>query len=89
MHISFKAGIAGIGGNITCKYLRETWLFKNTYQRNIDNDNTRYQKILLLTSAVMDYLDSNTPSEGVWGEIDACICIVESLCCPPENITPM
>ena len=50
---------------------------------------TRHKKILLLISEVMDYVDLNTPSEGVWGEMDTCICIAESLCCPPENITAM
>ena len=24
---------------------------------------------------------------GVWGRVDTCICMVESLCCPPETIT--
>ena len=23
---------------------------------------------------------------GVWGRMDKCICMAESLCCPPENI---
>ena len=26
---------------------------------------------------------------GVWGEIDTCICMVESLHCPPETITTL
>ena len=24
---------------------------------------------------------------GVWGRMDTCICMAESLCCPPETIT--
>ena len=24
---------------------------------------------------------------GVWGRVDTCICMVESLCCPPETDT--
>ena len=23
---------------------------------------------------------------GVWGRMDACICIAESFCCSPENV---
>jgi len=26
---------------------------------------------------------------GVWGRMDACICMAESLCCPPETITAL
>ena len=26
---------------------------------------------------------------GVWGRIDTCICMAESLCCPPETITTL
>ena len=26
---------------------------------------------------------------GVWGRMDTCICMTESLCCPPETITTL
>ena len=26
---------------------------------------------------------------GVWGRTDTCICMAESLCCPPETITTL
>ena len=26
---------------------------------------------------------------GVWGRMDPCICMAESLCCPPETITTL
>ena len=26
---------------------------------------------------------------GVWGRMDRCICMAESLCCPPETITTL
>ena len=26
---------------------------------------------------------------GVWGRINTCICMVESLCCAPETITTL
>ena len=26
---------------------------------------------------------------GVWGEMDTCICMAESLCCPPETMTTL
>ena len=25
--------------------------------------------------------------KGVWGKMDTCICMAESLCCPPETVT--
>ena len=27
--------------------------------------------------------------QGVWGRMDTCICMAESLCCPPETITTL
>ena len=27
--------------------------------------------------------------QGVWGSMDTCICMSESLCCPPETITTL
>ena len=24
---------------------------------------------------------------GVWGRMDTCVCMAESLCCPPETVT--
>ena len=27
--------------------------------------------------------------KGVWGRKDTCICVAESLCCPPETITTL
>ena len=27
--------------------------------------------------------------EGVWGRMGTCICVAESLCCPPETITAL
>ena len=26
---------------------------------------------------------------GVWGRMDTCICMAESLCCPPETTTTL
>ena len=26
---------------------------------------------------------------GVWQRMDTCVCRAESLCCPPETITPL
>ena len=26
---------------------------------------------------------------GVWGRMDTCICLTESLCCPPKTITTL
>ena len=26
---------------------------------------------------------------GVWGRMDTCMCMTESLCCPPETITAL
>ena len=26
---------------------------------------------------------------GVWGRMDTCMCMAESLCCPPETITTL
>ena len=26
---------------------------------------------------------------GVWGRMDTCVCMAESLCCPPETITTL
>ena len=26
---------------------------------------------------------------GVWGRMDTCVCVAESLCCPPETITTL
>ena len=31
-------------------------------------------------------LYANLDGRGVWGRIDACICMMESLCCSPETI---
>ena len=28
-------------------------------------------------------------SRGVWGRMDTCICMAETLCCPPETITTL
>lgn len=30
---------------------------------------------------------SKLDKRGVWGTMDTCVCIAESLCCPPEIIT--
>ena len=27
--------------------------------------------------------------EGVWGRTDTCVCVAESLCCPPDAITTL
>ena len=32
-------------------------------------------------------LHGNLDGRGVWGRMDTCICMAESLCCPPETIT--
>lgn len=32
-------------------------------------------------SVLLSHLDG----KGVWGGIDMCICMTESLCCPPET----
>ena len=29
------------------------------------------------------------PGKGVWGRMDTCICMAESLCCPHETITKL
>ena len=31
-------------------------------------------------------LCSSLDGRGVWGRMDTCICMAESLCCPPETI---
>ena len=31
-------------------------------------------------------LCSSLDGRGVWGSMDTCICMAESLCCPPETI---
>ena len=42
-------------------------------------------KGLLCSSVLGDSLDGR----GVWGRMDTCICMAESLCCPPETITAL
>ena len=32
-------------------------------------------------------LCGNPDWRGVWGRMDTCICMIESLCCSPETIT--
>jgi len=34
-------------------------------------------------------LSGSLDERGVWGRMDACICLAESLCCPPEIITAL
>ena len=34
-------------------------------------------------------LCGNLDGRGVWGRMDTCICMAESLCCSPETITIM
>ena len=32
-------------------------------------------------------LRGSLDGRGVWGKMDTCICMAESLCCPPETVT--
>ena len=32
-------------------------------------------------------LGGSLDGRGVWGRMDTCVCVTESLCCPPEIIT--
>ena len=34
-------------------------------------------------------LSGSLDGRGVWGGMDTCICMAESLCCPPETITTL
>ena len=34
-------------------------------------------------------LGGRLEGRGVWGRIDTCICLAESLCCSPETITAL
>ena len=34
-------------------------------------------------------LRGNLDGRGVWGRMDTCICMAESLCCPPKTITTL
>ena len=34
-------------------------------------------------------LGGSLDGKGIWGENGSCICIAESLCCPPETITTL
>ena len=34
-------------------------------------------------------LRDNLDGRGVWGRMDTCVCVAESLCCPPETITTL
>ena len=47
------------------------------YLKWITNKNPLYSK---RNSASLD-------GRGVWGRMNTCICMAESLCCPPETIT--
>ena len=32
-------------------------------------------------------LSGSLDGKGAWGRMERCICMAESLCCPPETIT--
>ena len=34
-------------------------------------------------------LRARTDESRVWGRMDTCLCMAESLCCPPETITTL
>ena len=34
-------------------------------------------------------LCSSLDGRGVWGRMDTCMCMAESLCCPPDTITTL
>ena len=34
-------------------------------------------------------LHGSLDGRGVWGRMDTCMCMAESLCCPPETITTL
>ena len=34
-------------------------------------------------------LCGNPDWRGVWGRMDTCICMIESLCCSPETVTAL
>ena len=34
-------------------------------------------------------LHGSLDGKGVWGEMNTCMCMAESLCCPPETITTL
>jgi hypothetical protein len=34
-------------------------------------------------------LGGRLDGRGVWGRMDTCICVAESLCCSPETITTL
>ena len=34
-------------------------------------------------------LCGNLDEKGVWGRMDMCIYVAESICCPPESITTL
>ena len=32
---------------------------------------------------------SSLDGRGVWGRMDKCICMADSICCPPETVTTL
>ena len=44
-------------------------------------------KVLLCSPGNSVQLCGNLNGRGIWGRMDTCICMAESLCCPPETIT--
>ena len=39
--------------------------------------------------ALCSMLCGRLDGKGAWGRMDTCICMAESLCCPPETITTL
>ena len=45
--------------------------------------------LLYSTKNSAQQLCGNLDGRGVWGRMDTCICMTESLCCSPETITTL
>ena len=59
-----------------------TWFDIHTGMFKMDNQQGSYR-------ALCSTLCGNLGGRGVWGRMDTCKCMAESLCCPPKTITTL
>ena len=59
--------------------IRHDWAMNPSLQVKIDNQQ----------GPVVEHRELCSMSCGVWGRMDTCVCMAESLCCPPEMITTL
>ena len=69
-----------IPSSLTVPLLRDTQ--GRTMEGRKEGLTTQHQE---LCSMLRGHLDGR----GLWGSMDICVCVAESLCCPPETVTTL